>query len=755
MTMPQTPSVNGPMLYVRYKGHNWSFPPARTVEVGRGALADVRLDDERVSHRQVRIWHSAGAWWVADQSSRNGTWVVGAEQALDRPMSLPSEGLVLRLGSLDGPELLLSSESPRKQRGQRVLSVGRSRSSDIVVNDPLVSRRHATIAMGEQIVLRDEGSFNGTFVNGDRVHGEATLHVGDQIGLGSSSLAWNGVDIAQPPPQRPVFSARHLEVTTRAGNLLLDDVSMSAPAGTLMAIIGPVGGAKSALLAALTGLQHASRGHVMWNGRDFYAEYERMRFLVGLVPQVDILHSQLTVRRALHYAARLRLPPDTSEKELEARVDQVLAEMDLTKQKNQRIDRLSGSQRKGASIALELLTAPQLLFLDEPTSGLDPVNDKQVMGSLRSLADAGRVVLVATHSVPALDVCDRVLVLTQEGRVAFFGPPGEMLRFFAVDNYAEAFAALKHKTWASLYARSPARSAYLGRTTHGSVSLPAGDSPPPPRAAPLRQLWTLVRRNAWAVAADRLFVILLTGMPLLLALVAHAFPGRAGLSIQEASGNPYQIQQRLIVLVVGATLMGTTLAARDFVAERPIYRRERAAGLSPGAYLLSKVVVLGLLVACQCAAFVMVALLGLPGPDDALVLGNGHIEVAAAVAAVGITTTIAALVVSAATTSTKQTLPFLVALAVGQLLLCGGLFAIAGRVGLEQVSWLMPARFGYAATAATVGLQKPTAPLLDPLFEPTAVQWLTDISFLGLQALVFLTVAAWALHRPVSGNSWK
>lgn len=755
MSMPGTPSTNGLMLYVRYNGHNWSFPPPRTVEVGRGPHADIRLDDERVSHRQVRIWRSAGVWWVADQTSRNGTWIVGAEQALDRPTSIPPEGLRLRLGSLDGPELLLSSEPPRQQRKQRVLSVGRSRSSDILVNDPLVSRHHATIALGDQAVLRDEGSFNGTFINGDRVEGEATLHIGDQIGLGSSTLVWNGADIAQPPPQRPIFSARHLEVVTRAGNVLLDDVSMSAPAGTLMAVVGPAGAGKSALLGALSGLQQASGGHVMWNGRDFYAEYERMRFLMGLVPREETLHRQLTVRRGLHFAARLRLPPDTSGTELDARVEQALAEMDLTKQKNQRIDSLSGGQRKRASIALELLTAPQLLFLDEPSSGLDPEHDKQVMGSLRSLADAGRVVLVATNSVSALDVCDLVLVLTQEGRVAFFGPPAEFLRFFAVGNYAEALAALKDKTWASLYARSPARNAYLGRTTRGSVALSAGDSPPPPRAAPLRQLWILIQRNVWVGAADRLFVILLMGMPVLLALVAHAFPGKVGLSIQEANGSLYQIQQLLIFLIVGATLMGPALAAREFVAERPIYRRERTVGLSPTVYLLSKVVVLGLLVAGQCTVFVTVALLGLPGPDDALVLGSGHVEVAVAVATVGITTTVAALFVSAAATSTNQTVAALLAMVLGQFVLCNGFFAIAGQVGLEQVSWLMPARFGYAATAATVGLQKPPAPFLDPLFEPTAGQWLTNIGFLGLQALVFLTVAAWALHRSVPLSSWK
>ncbi|NKX56347.1 ATP-binding cassette domain-containing protein [Arthrobacter sp. E918] len=726
--------------------------------MGRDPRADIRLDDERVSREHVRLWHRDGAWWVADQASRNGTWVVGTDQAIDGPVPVPllSGSLRLRLGGLDGPELLLSTEPPRQPATQRVLTIGRSRSCDVVVNDPLASRHHATAEIGEQhAVLRDAGSFNGTFLNGDRVHGDAPLRPGDLIGIGSTTLTWDGAHLAMRAPQRPVFSARHLEVTTKTGAHLMDDVSITVPAGTLVGVIGPSGAGKSTLLGALTGLRPATRGHVTWNGRDLYAEYAQLRFLVGLVPQEDILHRQLTVRRALQFAARLRLPPDTSAAERDERVNQVLAEVDLTKQIDQRIDSLSGGQRKRTSIALELLTAPQLLFLDEPTSGLDPGLDKQVMGSLRSLADAGRVVLVVTHSVLALDECDRVLVLARGGRVAFFGPPADVLPFFGVDNYPAAFAALEDQTWVGRYARSPARDAYVGRTASAEVPVPAADAPPPPRAAPVRQLWTLIQRNVAVVAADRLFVVLLVGMPMLLALMAHAFPGRAGLSLREAQGDLHQVQQRLVVLVVGAALMGTALSVRELVVERPIYRRERAVGLSPGAYLLSKVVVLGVLVACQCVLFTMLALLGLPGPDEARVLGNGRVEVAVAVAAVGVTMTVAALVISAAATSTEQTMPALVALVMAQLILCGGLFEIAGRTGLEQASWLLPARFGYAATAVTVGLQEPPAPEVDPLFEPTAEQWLVDLGLLGVQALVFLALAAWALHRSVTRQPWR
>lgn len=749
------PSQGKDALFIRSNGHEWTFPPVETVRVGRDLSADVRLEDDRVSREHLRIWHDNGKWWVEDQGSHNGTWIVGPDEAMKDPVPLLPEGLRLRLGDVDGPELLLESEATGLTASPHVLTIGRSPSCDVTVDDPLVSRRHAVVEIGEEMVLRDAGSFNGTFLNGRRVHDHAALSPGDLIGVGTSTFTWDGTAVVVPPPKRPVFSARHLEVTTKAGVHLMDDLSITVPAGTLVAVIGPSGAGKSTLLGALTGLRPATRGQVTWNGRNLYSEYAQLRFLVGLVPQEDILHRQLTVRRALNFAARLRLPPDTGSGERDDRVNRVISEVDLTKQIDQRIDSLSGGQRKRTSIALELLTAPQLLFLDEPTSGLDPGLDKQVMGSLRVLADGGRVVLVVTHSVLALDECDRVLVLARGGRVAFFGPPADVLPFFGVKDYPAAFAALEDQTWVGRYARSPAREAYVGRTASAQIPVPAADAPPPPRAAPMRQLWTLIQRNLAVVAADRLFVALLVGMPMLLALMAHTFPGQAGLSLTEAQEDIQQVQQRLIVLVVGAALMGTALSVRELVVERPIYSREQAVGLSPGAYLLSKVAVLGLLVALQCVLFTFLALLGQPGPDHALVLGNGLLEVSLAVAAVGFTMTIASLVVSAAATSTEQTMPALVALVMAQLVLCGGLFAIEGRAVIEQVSWLLPARFGYAASAATVGLQRPPAPKVDQLYEPTAEQWLIDVGLLGVQSLVFLALAAWALRRSVTRNAWR
>src|SRR6202023_2989200 len=147
---------------------------------------------------------------------------------------------------------------------------------------------------------------------------------------------------------------------------------------------------------------------------------------IGMVPQDDVVHGQLTVNQALMYAAELRLPPDTTKADRAQVVAQVLEELEMTRHADTRVDKLSGGQRKRASVALELLTGPSLLILDEPTSGLDPALDLQVMTMLRQLAAAGRVGLVFPHSLTYLDVCDQVLLMAPGGKTAYLGPPGRI-----------------------------------------------------------------------------------------------------------------------------------------------------------------------------------------------------------------------------------------------------------------------------------------------------------------------------------------
>jgi ABC-type cobalamin/Fe3+-siderophores transport system ATPase subunit len=311
------------------------------------------------------------------------------------------------------------------------IKIGRATDNDIVVPDVLASRHHATLipTTGE---IADNRSINGTFVNGQRVDA-ATLRDGDVVTIGNVDLVftggtWSGGRDRGRDPHRRARGARSpgpSRATRRCWT-----TSRSTRPGTLTAVIGPSRGQVDVRPAGRR-LTHPTSGTVAFEGHDIHAEYASLRSRIGMVPQDDVVHGQLTVHQALMYAAELRLPPDTTKEDREQVVAQVLEELEMTQHAETRVDKLSGGQRKRASVAMELLTGPSLLILDEPTSGLDPALDRAVMTMLRQLADAGRVVLVVTHSLTYLDVCDQVLLLAPGGLTAFCGPPGRSARRWA------------------------------------------------------------------------------------------------------------------------------------------------------------------------------------------------------------------------------------------------------------------------------------------------------------------------------------
>ena len=437
-------------------------PPGSVFVIGRDEAADLQIVDPQVSRRHLVLRSGPHGGWEAVDVSRNGSFVGGR-----RLTRAPVHGsLAVSLGAEPGaPVVRLAEVSPspdaapssppqpagpaaswaaeRSARQGRLsavhdlrtrslrLTVGRDEANDLVIADLLASRRHAELRReGDQWLLVDLGSANGTFVNGRRVK-RAVLGSDDVVGIGHALLHLEGDRLVEHVDAGDVsFRAEGLVVRTPKGKTLLRDVGFGLESKSLLAVVGPSGAGKSTLLRALTGFRPAEEGRVEYAGRDLYADYDELRHRIGLVPQDDILHPQLTVRRALQYAAELRFPDDVGAAERAQRVEEVVAELNLTAQADQTIDSLSGGQRKRTSVALELLTRPSLLFLDEPTSGLDPGLDKQVMQTLRGLADGGRTVVVVTHSVANLDLCDRLLLLAPGGSVAYFGPPQEALGYF-------------------------------------------------------------------------------------------------------------------------------------------------------------------------------------------------------------------------------------------------------------------------------------------------------------------------------------
>ncbi len=194
---------------------------------------------------------------------------------------------------------------------------------------------------------------------------------------------------------------------------------------------------------ALNGLRPAHEGQVLYNGQDYYRNIPAFSSQLGYVPQDDIVHKDLTVERALYYAAKLRLPSDFTNSQIKQRINEVLEDVEMTARRSLLVRKLSGGQRKRVSIALELLANPGVFFLDEPTSGLDPGLDRRMMLLLRKLADAGHTIVLVTHATNNIKTCDYVCFLSAGGHLAYFGPPDKANVYFEKDDFAEIYTGLE------------------------------------------------------------------------------------------------------------------------------------------------------------------------------------------------------------------------------------------------------------------------------------------------------------------------
>lgn len=792
-----------PVLVVQTRERLYRLRAGGAYNIGRDPAADIVVTDPRVSSVHAVLERGSEGWEIEDAGSLNGTFFDG--RRVERMVIDHDE--TFQLGhARDGEQLSCSLEtSPgsatdddsaedtvivpdpghdlhdeatvtkfRPGLSRRVsrasptathpgvvvrivsgpLRIGRAADNDIVVPDLMVSRHHAELrVIGEgRYRVVDLDSHNGTYVNGSRVEA-ADLSESDLIGMGHTTYRLVGNELRQSVDTGDISVAvRNLVVRTPEGKVLLDEVSFPIPRRSLVGVIGPSGAGKSTLLGAVTGLRPATEGTVRYDGRDLYTDYEELRHRIGLVPQEDILHNQLPTRRALRYAAELRFPGDTRPEEREQRVDEVLDELGLTRHADTRIDRLSGGQRKRVSVALELLTKPSLLFLDEPTSGLDPGLDKTVMEMLSELAHDGRTVIVVTHSVANLDSCDRLLVLVPGGRLAYYGPPAEGLQQFGQRSWAEVFQAFdraEDRDWAGEFRASPRFGHYaaLGPTDEaGPAEAQHPPAPPPAPQSKLSQLSTLCRRYLAVIASDRSYLALLGVLPLLLGGLIAAVP--AGEGFIGAPGTNTDAPTKLMILIFGACFVGTGNSIREIVKEQTIYRRERAAGLSAGVYLMSKLLVLGAITILQAAVLFLIGTIGESFPPKGIFM-SVQLELILAMALLGIASLALGLLVSVSVNTSEKTLPLLIVLSMAQLVLTGGLVRLPGTPVLEQLSYLSPSRWGYGAGAASLDLDNlaPHDGGPDPLWKHALGTWLLDTGVVAGLAAVFLALAWYRLYQ--------
>jgi hypothetical protein len=356
-------------------------------------------------------------------------------------------------------------------------------------------------------------------------------------------------------------------------------------------------------------------------------------------------------------------------------------------------------------------------------------------------------------------VCDRLLVLVPGGKVAFFGPPEQGLSYFGQPGWAEVFQAFDRqpeRDWAGEFESSRIYERYITQPQ----TIPAVSSGPkaagtraPVRGGAFHQIGTLCRRYARVIASDRGYLLFAALMPVILGGLIYALGGTKGL--RGAPGSNSNAQTVLILVIVGVCLSSTVSSIWELVKERTIYVRERAAGLSAGAYLSSKLIVLGAICILQAVLLAAIGLLGRPLPPTGSFLVHAPFaELVIGIAVFAVTSMCLGLMVSSLVTTMERTMPLLVLTIFVQIMLSGGVVPVGGMV-INQISWLVPGRWGYAAVASTVDLNRllpPGSSTINSLWQHQASTWLTDIGAMIALSVVFILITWWRLNRLSPGR---
>ncbi len=612
----------------------------KIVVIGRDPECDISIDIPQISRKHAEFKWNGKEWQLKDLDTINGTFVNDRQRPIKR--AIVSENDIVFFGSYRFNVDRLSSFVSSKNfaisgdlvipENKDVIIIGRGDENDIVIDSPQISRKHAKIIKRKStIVVEDLGSANGTYVDGVAIS-KSTVQPGQTISFGSYTLVFD--------KNGELVKGRSGDVSVQVDSVsvvapsrkVLDDVSFTAYPSELVGILGPSGSGKTTLLMSIIGELTPTTGTTRLNGLELQKNAARFRGSIGYLPQDDIIHPELTVYESLFHAAKLRLPPDTSNKEIRSRITTILQSLELQNIVNVRIGSaekkgISGGQRKRVNLAMELLIEPYLLCLDEPTSGLASEDALTVMRVLKKLSADGRTILLTIHQ-PSLRVyreLDNALYMAN-GKLVYYGPSyPESIQYFCpeIDPASPEGAAImadpgscmtpiveagRNNADAELVQNFRDSRFYsefvVNRATRKSLNVGKGKRP---RLFFFRQFITLSHRYLRTKLRDKIgMTILLIQAPIIGLLLDLVFAKESGV-FARLSDIPFA----LFLIVVSSIWFGCSNAAREIVRERTIFRRERMIGLSIPAYVASKYVILASLSFFQCAMLIGVTYLAI------------------------------------------------------------------------------------------------------------------------------------------------
>ncbi len=726
---------------------------------GRDPKNDIILSSHLVSAEHGRFVYKNAAWVMEDKAaykdsgSTNGLIYNNAAITsrvisdgdfirIDDGVETVSEGVLFVFSSADSDNKWQTLPLTNKAE----ICIGRDNTCQLVLPHISVSKCHAKILReSDGYYIIDNDSTNGVIVNNRPISGKVKLHEKDVIVITNSKLIFSSKAIFYCCYKSGI-SVDALDVVIKRGKgrksfITCNHVNLNIKPGELVAVIGGSGAGKSTILNAMCGYLKPTQGEVYINGVDLYRNFDSLKKLIGYVPQSDIVYDNLSLYDMLMYTAKLRLPKDTLPAERENAINRAIEMVELPEKKNSLIKSLSGGQRKRASIAVELLSDPNLLFLDEPASGLDPGTERNLMQSLRAMADGGKTVILVTHSTLQLQMCDKIVFMGKGGNLCFYGSYEEALKFFGVSDIVDVYNMITDNAehWKNEYEQTKASSNKVREVTPVSSRT---------KKNRLKQLGVLSARYIKLVINDKQrLLLLLMQAPLLAVLISFVADGK--------QFEQYEMSKSLLfALSCSAFWVGMLNAIQEICKERTVMKREYMTGLSLSSYISSKIFVLGGLCFVQSLLITGVFSLMVGLPEKGIITAP-FVEILTTTFLTAVASTAMGLFVSSLFTNADRAMTVAPILLMPQILFSGLIFKLSGAT--ETISWLAVCRWsmeGYGTTAnlnelplklQQEGVQIPHE--AESFFEFTSSHLLSSWGILVVYTVVFLILARIVLSK--------
>ncbi len=683
---------------------------------GRNENNSIPLNSSIVSGNHGEIYIQGGQFFVKDNASSNGSYIAYGTQFVQMTPNQYYGGngkdMIIRLGtnqSMDGIDPVLLLYTARQANGRWKTfelkagdtSIGRAENCDIRLKNVAVSRYHAGIrnANGQYYVF-DNGSTNGVFVNGSRIQKSYHLSNKDIFTVLNTTFIYDGnVVYYKVNPEGIALEIHDLnkDVPAKGGKkTILDKVSLSIEPNEFVAIIGGSGAGKTTLMTAMSGFDSKVTGRVYCNGTNLRENFQTLKNIIGFVPQQDIIYENITLKKMLYYTAKMKMPEDTSTAEIDARIEEVLGMVELSEHKDTYIRRLSGGQKKRASIAVELLANPGLFFLDEPTSGLDPGTEEHLMRTLSKLSkEQEKTIIMVTHTINNLDLCDKVIIMGYGGRLCYCGSPAGIKDFFQTDDLVKVYDIITAdpKGWESRFKMSG-----INQVSEHAVES-NGEAIKPRKVNGFTQLGILVRRYTTLIMNDMQRLALIFGQPLIIGLLLTLV---AGTDIYQKFT---ETQSILFTLMSGGIWMGLLNTIQEVNKERVILKREYMGNLKLPVYMLSKYIVQGVISLVQAVILVVTFVLVKGTPNcKGVIISNATVEIIVLIFLTIYASAGMGLLLSSITKSADRAMSIAPFVLIIQLIFSGILFELTGAT--DKISYVTFSRWAMESIGSTCDLNE-------------------------------------------------